>query len=86
MVYNRSFIWEILQNTLNKVVSRVAQVKAKLNNFQSLHETNKAKRAESEMNECKRFFLKKKIVLIKKIISYLFDLFTSGTSRSTTRT
>jgi nuclear cap-binding protein subunit 1 len=55
MVYNRSFIWEILQNTLNKVVSRVAQVKAKLNNFQSLHETNKAKRAESEMNECKHF-------------------------------
>ncbi|KAL7310634.1 Nuclear cap-binding protein subunit 1 [Mucor circinelloides] len=47
----RAFIWEILKNTLSKVNSRVVQVKAKLDSFQSLHSANKLKRAESEHNE-----------------------------------
>ncbi|KAG1462785.1 hypothetical protein G6F56_005438 [Rhizopus delemar] len=47
----RSFIWEILKNTLGKVNSRVAQVKTKLDSLQSVHETNKAKRTESEATE-----------------------------------
>ncbi|CEP08839.1 hypothetical protein [Parasitella parasitica] len=47
----RAFIWEILKNTLSKVNSRVVQVKAKLDNFQSLHAANKLKRAESGQNE-----------------------------------
>lgn len=49
----RSFIWEILKNTLSKVNSRVVQVKAKLDNFKLLHKANTAKRAESEMSESK---------------------------------
>ncbi|KAI9346679.1 armadillo-type protein [Pilaira anomala] len=48
---SKSFIWEILKNTLSKVNSRVVQVKAKLDNFQALHEANKLKRAETEMTE-----------------------------------
>ncbi|KAI8992033.1 armadillo-type protein [Mycotypha africana] len=44
----RAFLWEILKNTLSKVNSRVVQVKAKLENFQSLHETNKAQRAAQD--------------------------------------
>ncbi|KAI9476184.1 MAG: armadillo-type protein [Benjaminiella poitrasii] len=47
----RSFLWEILKNTLSKVNSRVVQVKAKLENFQTLHNANKLKRAESENKE-----------------------------------
>ncbi|KAI9279792.1 MIF4G like-domain-containing protein [Sporodiniella umbellata] len=47
----RSFIWEILKNTLGKVNSRVTQVKSKLDSLQSVHETNKAKRAELEATE-----------------------------------
>ena len=49
----RSFIWEILKNTLSKVNSRVTQVKAKLDSFQALHLENKAKRIESGDNESK---------------------------------
>ncbi|KAG0190907.1 Component of the cap-binding complex (CBC) [Apophysomyces sp. BC1034] len=47
----RSYPWEILKNTLNKVVSRVVQVKMKLENFRSLHQVNEAKRAESPITE-----------------------------------
>lgn len=47
----RSFIWEILKNTLSKVNSRVVQVKAKLDSFKALHKANTAKRAESESTE-----------------------------------
>ncbi|KAG2230494.1 hypothetical protein INT48_009869 [Thamnidium elegans] len=50
-VVSKSFIWEILKNTLSKVNSRVVQVKAKLDNFQALHDANKLKRAETEMTE-----------------------------------
>lgn len=51
----RSFIWEILKNTLSKVNSRVVQVRAKLDNFQALHDANKLKRAESAPTESKFF-------------------------------
>ncbi|RCH93239.1 Component of the cap-binding complex (CBC), partial [Rhizopus stolonifer] len=47
----RAYVWEILKNTLSKVNSRVVQVKAKLDNFQSLHDANKLKRAGQERNE-----------------------------------
>ncbi|KAG0747196.1 hypothetical protein G6F57_006109 [Rhizopus arrhizus] len=47
----RAFVWEILKNTLGKVNSRVAQVKSKLDNLQSIHEMNKAKRLETEVTE-----------------------------------
>ncbi|KAI7896054.1 armadillo-type protein [Mucor mucedo] len=47
----RSFIWEILKNTLAKVNSRVVQVKGKLDNFQAQYDTNKIKREQSEMTE-----------------------------------
>jgi nuclear cap-binding protein subunit 1 len=53
LIVNRSFIWEILKNTLSKVNSRVVQVKAKLDNFETLHEANKLKRAESEPSDSK---------------------------------
>lgn len=49
----RSFLWDILMNTLNKVNSRVAQIKSKLSDFQSLHNANKIKRENGEQNECK---------------------------------
>ncbi|KAG2227596.1 hypothetical protein INT45_002281, partial [Circinella minor] len=47
----RSFVWEILQNTLNKVVTRVAQVKAKLEGCQQMHQENEAKRANEALTE-----------------------------------
>ncbi|KAI8994905.1 armadillo-type protein [Pilobolus umbonatus] len=47
----RSFVWEILINTLNKVVSRVVQVKSKLDSLKEVHEQNKNLRAASEMTE-----------------------------------
>ncbi|RCH82193.1 Component of the cap-binding complex (CBC), partial [Rhizopus azygosporus] len=47
----RAYVWEVLKNTLSKVNSRVAQVKSKLDNLQSIHEVNKAKRSESETTE-----------------------------------
>lgn len=49
----RAYVWEVLKNTLSKVNSRVAQVKSKLDNLQSTHEVNKAKRSESETTESK---------------------------------
>lgn len=49
----RAYVWEVLKNTLSKVNSRVAQVKSKLDNLQSIHEVNKAKRSESETTESK---------------------------------
>ncbi|KAI8381201.1 armadillo-type protein [Radiomyces spectabilis] len=47
----RSYPWEILKNTLNKVVSRVVQVKSKLESFQNLHTANQARRAEEPTTE-----------------------------------
>ncbi|KAI8145645.1 armadillo-type protein [Fennellomyces sp. T-0311] len=47
----RSFTWEILENTLNKVVTRVQQVKAKLENCQQMHAENEAKRAQEALTE-----------------------------------
>ncbi|OBZ91140.1 Nuclear cap-binding protein subunit 1 [Choanephora cucurbitarum] len=47
----RAYVWEILKNTLNKVNSRVVQVKGKLDALQSLHDTNKQLRATAETNE-----------------------------------
>lgn len=55
---DRSFIWEILKNTLSKVNSRVVQVKAKLDNFQAQHDANKIKRQENEMTESKNRIIK----------------------------
>lgn len=50
---HRSFIWEILKNTLSKVNSRVVQVKAKLDEVQVQYDENKLKREETEMTESK---------------------------------
>ncbi|KAI9492847.1 armadillo-type protein [Zychaea mexicana] len=47
----RAFVWEILQNTLNKVVTRVAQVKSKLESCQQMHTENEAKRANETLTE-----------------------------------
>ena len=52
----RSFVWEILQNTLNKVVTRVAQVKAKLEGCQQMHQENEAKRANEALTESNALF------------------------------
>ncbi|KAI7866860.1 armadillo-type protein [Spinellus fusiger] len=47
----RAYPWEILKNTLNKVVSRVIQVRLKLENFQELHTVNETKRASTGLTE-----------------------------------
>ncbi|CAO3608326.1 unnamed protein product [Cunninghamella blakesleeana] len=47
----RACIWEILKNTISKVVSRATQVKNRLENFQQLHADNEAKRAANPTNE-----------------------------------
>ncbi|KAI9308621.1 armadillo-type protein [Cunninghamella echinulata] len=47
----RSYVWEILKNTINKVVSRATQIKNRLENFQQLHSENEAKRAANPVDE-----------------------------------
>ncbi|ORZ00493.1 armadillo-type protein [Syncephalastrum racemosum] len=47
----RSYIWEILRNTLNKVVARVSQVRAKLQSYEAMHAENEAKRSQAPMTE-----------------------------------
>ncbi|RUP49695.1 hypothetical protein BC936DRAFT_141787 [Jimgerdemannia flammicorona] len=42
--FGRSFLWEILKNTLNKVISRVAQIKSKLEAAQHTYDENEARR------------------------------------------
>lgn len=63
----RAYVWEVLKNTLSKVNSRVAQVKAKLDNLQSIHEVNKAKRSESEATESKKNKLQCNVMLTSLI-------------------
>ena len=36
--FHRSYIWEILKNTINKVISRVSQVQAKLDSLRKTAE------------------------------------------------
>lgn len=50
----RTFVWEILENTLSKVVTRVDQVQDKLDSARKTHEENEAKRAEAPLTESKR--------------------------------
>ncbi|KAI9022822.1 armadillo-type protein [Phycomyces nitens] len=47
----RAYPWEILKNTLNKVVSRVVQVRLKLESYQELHAENEAKRQSTGLTE-----------------------------------
>lgn len=63
----RAYVWEVLKNTLSKVNSRVAQVKSKLDNLQSIHEVNKAKRSESETTESKNNKLWHNMIFISLI-------------------
>ncbi|ORX49397.1 hypothetical protein DM01DRAFT_1338083 [Hesseltinella vesiculosa] len=41
---SRAFIWDILKSTLDKVVSRVDQVEAKLDSFKDVHQENQTQR------------------------------------------
>ncbi|KAI8333346.1 armadillo-type protein [Chlamydoabsidia padenii] len=47
----RSYIWDILKNTLNKVVSRASQIKNRLESFRQLHADNEIKRAANPVTE-----------------------------------
>ncbi|KAJ8664019.1 hypothetical protein O0I10_000297 [Lichtheimia ornata] len=47
----RFYAWEILQNTMSKVVARVGQVRVKLEDAEKTHKENEAKRAQEESNE-----------------------------------
>ncbi|KAI8083062.1 armadillo-type protein [Halteromyces radiatus] len=47
----RSYIWEILKNTLNKVVSRAAQIKSRLETFRQQHRDNEIARAAKPSTE-----------------------------------
>lgn len=49
----RSYVWEILKNTLNKVVSRASQIKSRLDSFRQLHADNEVKRAANPVTESK---------------------------------
>lgn len=49
----RFYAWEILQNTMSKVVARVGQVRVKLEDAEKTHKENEAKRAQEESNESK---------------------------------
>ncbi|CAO3576982.1 unnamed protein product [Absidia cylindrospora] len=47
----RSYVWEILKNTLNKVVSRAAQIKSRLESFRQQHADNEIKRSAQPATE-----------------------------------
>lgn len=76
----RFYAWEILQNTMSKVVARVGQVRVKLEDAEKTHKENEAKRAQEESNESK-YHCFPLLSFYKWLTWFIF----SGTSRSTTR-
>ncbi|KAI8070881.1 armadillo-type protein [Gongronella butleri] len=51
---SRGYIWDILKNTVSKVINRVAQVQARLDQYQEMHTDNEKRRSEQELTDVAR--------------------------------